>query len=79
MQVVISQEPQAKKEIKFPVLALSKNNGDIILFINEAEGVRLISREGLELEYSEAWVSILDENHWEILPPSFKLTLSNEE
>ena len=72
-------EKEKSKEIKFPVLAMSINNGFVVMFLGRSKGV-IVKGDSCNTvgRYSEMYFNVDDKTHWRILSPEESIVLSND-
>lgn len=80
MKSVFNKIDKEKLEgIKFPVLAESKRNGYVVMFIDYQEGVIVKGNpENPVGHYSECYYNVDDKTRWRILSPEESIVLSND-
>jgi hypothetical protein len=74
-------DKEYKKEIIFPILARNIDDNYVVLFTSRSCGTVVFIPEKVisyRIGYHDTgWPNLLESNHWEILSPDEKITLSN--
>lgn len=71
--------PESKPELKFPLLATSKNYGQTVLFFSHKSGGVVVASHHFNVGvYSTEWMSVFDADFWTIHPPGTQLILTVE-
>lgn len=79
--VVESNTGNVNNITKYPVLAKSKFSGFIVLFTNECTGIVLQKSESVHEvgDFRDDWITVKDNEGWEILSNHYQLILQNEQ
>jgi hypothetical protein len=77
MKSTLIEAEVEKSEIKFPCMAVNRNNSSVIvLFTGPTKGTVVSS--GCIGKYSEDWGPVTNNGLWTILPPGTKIELVKE-
>lgn len=79
IKVKASQPPAPVPAVEFPVLARVRDSGMVVLFVEDGAGVVLEKGDGYpEVGFFQTiWSSVTNPFVWEVLPPSYNVTISN--
>lgn len=75
MKSIVTENGSNKHELTFPVLMKSKDNGIVVLFVGNTNGICLSGRGEITYKSEPGWLPANGEN-WE--PFTGTITLSND-
>lgn len=82
VNVTVVEDKAAVASQTYPLLARCIQTKELVYFCSETTGVKLKDEKGIGLHrvghFYNDWRSCLAKDVWEILPPRFKVELSNE-
>jgi hypothetical protein len=79
MKSTLTVKEERKPQPSFPLLAESRHNSVVVMFMAEREGVIVRGFHAEPIGYhKDSWRSCFDASVWPILPPGTLITLEQE-